>query len=81
MAARHLAVGQSVGYPNSKEIATHASAINALLWNDVKALDLFKHAISVVDQAVKGNWKRDHMRNQPATQDVLTALASASASH
>ena len=77
MAARHLAVGGAVGQPNSRDIAQHASEMNALLWDDSEALALFQRAIQVVDVAVQGNWKRDHMRNQPTTQDVLRALQAA----
>jgi hypothetical protein len=71
MAARHCAVGEAVGPLNSREITTHASTLNELLWDDTKALALFKQAIGSVNTAVAGNWKRDHMRNQPTTQDVL----------
>ena len=74
MAARHLAVGPAVGTPNSMEIATHSGALNSVLWNDAMSLDLFKRAIEVVNRGVAANWKRDHMRNAPTTQDILRAL-------
>lgn len=71
MAARHRAIGSKVGYLNSREAADKANRLNQRLWNDADALKLFEDAIRVVDQAVAGNWKRDHMRNRPTTHDVL----------
>jgi hypothetical protein len=76
MAARHIAVGGAVGRLNSREIAASAGKLNELLWVDSDALALFKKAIKAVDAAVVGNWKRDHMRNQPTTQDLLTQLGT-----
>ena len=57
-------------------MATTASELNNTLWDDSKALTLFKKAIATVEGAVSGNWKRDNMRNQPTTQDVLRELGS-----
>jgi hypothetical protein len=74
MAARHCAIGGAVGQMSSKEVATHATSLASVLWSESKALALFKQAIDTVDSAVAGNWKRDHMRNQPTTQDVLRTL-------
>jgi hypothetical protein len=74
MATRHLSVGEEIGQINSKDVATRASELNSILWDDTEALSLFKKAIKVIDSAVAGNWKRDHMRNQPTTQDVLGKL-------
>jgi hypothetical protein len=73
MAARHRAVGSKVGYLNSREAAENANRLSQRLWSDADSLTLFKDAIQVVDKAVSGNWKRDHMRNRPTTQDVLRA--------
>jgi hypothetical protein len=77
MAARHLAIGGAIGQPNSKEIALKAMTLCETMWNDAKALELFKKAIEVVDSATHGNWERDHMRNYPTTQDVLRQIRSA----
>jgi hypothetical protein len=77
MAARHLVVGAEIGALNSREIATHAATFNSVLWDDTKALSLFNRAIEVVNRGVAGNWKRDHMRNQPTTQEVVAALRQA----
>jgi AIPR protein len=73
MAARHRALGSKLGYLNSREAAEKANRLNQRLWSDADPLKLFKEAIRVVGQAVDGNWKRDHMRNRPTTQDVLRA--------
>ncbi|CAN5225251.1 hypothetical protein BH20ACT13_BH20ACT13_05950 [soil metagenome] len=76
MAARRLAIGSEVGALNSKDVASHSASLNTTLWDDGKALALFKQAVTTVDGAVGGNWKRDHMRNQPTTQDVLRSLGT-----
>jgi hypothetical protein len=76
MAAKHRAIRGGIGQLNSKDIVVHTSALNEVLWNDGDALELFKEAIRAVDDAVSANWKRDHMRNQPTTQDVLRRLTS-----
>jgi hypothetical protein len=42
MAARYLAVGGSVGQPNSKDVAASATQLMGVFWDDTKALALFK---------------------------------------
>jgi hypothetical protein len=79
MAARHLSIGRTVGQLNSKEVAEKAMDLCSTLWNEVEALELFKSAIEVVDQATQGKWERDHMRNLPTTQDVLGRLRAVDA--
>jgi hypothetical protein len=71
MAARFLAVGDKVGHPSSKDIATSAAQLMTVFWDDAKALALFRRAVATVNSATQGNWKRDHMRNQPTTQEIL----------
>lgn len=74
MVARHVAVGSTVGFLNSGEAAKRADAFGDELWDDKRSLELFKTSIGHVETAVGGNLRRDHMRNQPTTQDVLKAL-------
>jgi len=76
MAARHLAVGGNSGPPNSKQVAQAASEFCETLWADNAALKLFKRAIGQVNEAVGATWARDHMRNQPTTQDIRKQLRS-----
>jgi hypothetical protein len=76
MAARHLGVGSDVGAPASREVATNATELMKILWDDKKALALFRDAIAAVDAAVDHHWRRDFMRNQPTTLSVLTHLES-----
>lgn len=75
MGARYLALGSDVGQLNSREIATRATELADILWSDDGALELFKQAIQAVDAGTDGNWERDHMRNQPTTQDILLNLS------
>ena len=74
MAARHLAVGRQVGPLNSKEAIRNANKLSEVLWLEKDAVALFEEAIVVVARATSGTWERDHMRNEPTTQDVLRAL-------
>jgi AIPR protein len=76
MAARHLGIGPDVGAPTSKEITNSATELMEIFWDDKRSLALFKDAITAVDAATNGSWRRDYMRNQPTTQAVLKHLSS-----
>jgi AIPR protein len=75
MAARHIVIGAVVGPMGSKDISKNTKALTDCLWDDKKALTLFKDAIAIVEKATHGNWRRDYMRNQPTTQALLAELA------
>ena len=74
MAARHLAIGGDVGFPNSRGAQRKATEFAEVLWRDQDALALFERAVDVVGRATNGIWLRDQMRNEPTTRDVLTEL-------
>jgi hypothetical protein len=78
MAARHLAIGDKIGFLNSREAVRNANKLCDVLWSDKDALALFTKATAVVGKATGGTWERDRMRNEPTTQDVLRTLASES---
>jgi len=78
MVARHLAVGRDVAPANSKTVEKQADGMTQVLWDDAKALELFKEAVSVVERALP-SLARDAMRSLQATTDVLTELHGTSA--
>ncbi len=80
MAARHIATGAAVGAMSSKDISKNAKTLTDYLWDDKKALKLFKDAIAIVEKATHGNWRRDYMRNQPTTLAVVKQLGKPSPS-
>ena len=71
MAARHIATKAAVGAMSSKDISKNAKTLTDYLWDNKKALKLFKDAIAIVEKATHGNWRRDYMRNQPTTLAVV----------
>jgi hypothetical protein len=74
MAARHIANGGLRAPLNSTKISSEANALCEYLWDDEKALELFKTAADIVRDATVDIWDRDIMRNQPTTQKVLELL-------
>jgi AIPR protein len=77
MAARHLAIGDDIGFFNLRQAARKANDLCEVLWVDRDALALFNRAFTVVGEATDETWERDQMRNDPTTQDVLRVLRSA----
>jgi hypothetical protein len=77
MAIRYLASEGELQAVGAKKVVEEANGLAKLLWDDKKALALFKKAISIVGDATGGVWERDHMRNQPTTRDVQKALEEA----
>jgi ketosteroid isomerase-like protein len=60
----------------SKDVVTNANALAQTLWNDGRALALFKRAISTVDTATAGNWRFEFMRNQSAEAPAVRRKAA-----
>ena len=78
MAARYLAAGREMPALTANKIERYAKSINDLLWDDQKAVDLFKEACAVIDGVLSGeSLTRESVKPQSFTDAVLHALRAA----
>ncbi|MGO1316831.1 MAG: AIPR family protein [Cellulomonadaceae bacterium] len=75
MAARHLAAGSEMPALTANKIERYAKKINDMLWNDNKAVDLFRSACDVIDAVQDGEpLTRESVKPQSFTDAVLKKL-------
>ena len=75
-AARYLAAGDdSMPALTANKVEKYALNINAVLWDDAKALALFEKSASVIDQALNGAvLTREAVKVQAFTDAVLAVV-------
>lgn len=73
MVARYLAAGSEMPAFTANKIEGYAKKINEVLWDDQKAVDLFKAACAVIDSVQDGvPLTRESVKPQSFTDAVLT---------
>lgn len=78
MVARYLAAGSDMPAFTANKIENYAKKINEVLWDDSKAVSLFKEACTVVDNVQKGApLTRESVKPQSFTDTVLKEVKTA----
>ncbi len=83
-AAHSLLTAAAPPRPNSNEMARYCDPLSEAMWDAERAAGVFTAAAAIVEDAAEGDFRRDQIRTEPFTEEVLKRCAAAraeSASH